>query len=457
MCYDAVLNSLKASKKPLRNLERLRPYYLLRSIFRRLPLSPLAKQRLKAWVRRSVPSSILFPDPGWPPTLPYDGDFSREVRQRPAGSPISVLFLSHWLPAMDRASGALRTFTILQLLREQGCNVAFGADREKSEHIWFFDSEEEISRYEAMLGGLGISVLYGSRDVIRHLREQGHQYDFVLLSFPEVAYRYLPCARAFAIHAKVIYDPVDLTWVRMEREAAIKNDDALRKNSENYKQVERFNAAAADRVIAITAEEKAQILKDVPSANVELIPNIHDCVDIPKPLTGRKGLFFIAHFFHTPNEDAVVYFVKEIFPLIRRQLPEIVFHIIGSNMTKTVKSLARPGVFPRGYVPDPSPYFNSCRVFVAPLRYGAGMKGKIGQSMSFGLPVVTTSIGAEGMYLVDGKQALIADSPEAFAKAVVQLYTDDMLWEKISADSLAHVRTHFSKAVVGEKLKQILA
>ena len=337
MCYDAVLNSLKASKKPLRNLERLRPYYLLRSIFRRLPLSPLAKQRLKAWVRRSVPSSILFPDPGWPPTLPYDGDFSREVRQRPAGSPISVLFLSHWLPAMDRASGALRTFTILQLLREQGCNVAFGADREKSEHIWFFDSEEEISRYEAMLGGLGISVLYGSRDVIRHLREQGHQYDFVLLSFPEVAYRYRPCARAFAIHAQVIYDPVDLTWVRMEREAGIKNDDVLRKNSENYKQVELFNAAAADRVIAITAEEKAQILKDVPSANVELIPNIHDCVDIPKPLTGRKGLFFIAHFFHTPNEDAVVYFVKEIFPLIRRQLPEIVFHIIGSNNPQSAR------------------------------------------------------------------------------------------------------------------------
>jgi glycosyltransferase involved in cell wall biosynthesis len=320
-----------------------------------------------------------------------------------------------------------------------------------------FGSEKEVSRYEAMLGGLGIMVSYGFRDVIRHLREKGHQYDFVLLSFPEVAYRYLPCARAFAVNAQILYDPVDLHWVRLEREATAKGDDGARQKSEEYKKIERFNTSAADLVIAITEEEKEHLLREVPNACIEVVPNIHECVDGAKPLSGRKDLLFIGHFMHTPNEDAVSYFVKEIFPLIRRELSDVRFHIVGSSMTDGIKSLDQPGVIPVGYVPEPSDYFDRCRVFVAPLRYGAGMKGKIGQSMSFGLPVVTTSIGAEGMQVIDRKHLLIADSAEDFARAVVELCVDDRLWERLSAESLAHVKAHFSKTAVREKLAKVFA
>ena len=124
------------------------------------------------------------------------------------------------------------------------------------------------------------------------------------------------------------------------------------------------------------------------------------------------------------------YFVKEILPLIRQDIPGVVFYMVGSHITETVQALASQDVVAVGYVPDLTPYLDGCRVFVAPLRYGAGMKGKIGQSMGFGLPVVTTSIGAEGMGLIDGEHILIADSPAAFARAVVRLYTDDLLWER---------------------------
>jgi glycosyltransferase involved in cell wall biosynthesis len=106
--------------------------------------------------------------------------------------------------------------------------------------------------------------------------------------------------------------------------------------------------------------------------------------------------------------------------------------MVGSHITETVKSLASRDVVAVGYVPDLMPYLEGCRVFVAPLRYGAGIKGKIAQSMGFGLPVVTTSIGAEGMNLIDGEHVLIADSPAAFASAVVRLYTNDLLWEEMS-------------------------
>ena len=102
---------------------------------------------------------------------------------------------------------------------------------------------------------------------------------------------------------------------------------------------------------------------------------------------------------------------------------------------------------------DPDPYFDDARVFVAPLRYGAGMKGKIGQAMSLGLPVVTTSIGAEGMLLNDGAHALIADSAGEFAAAVVRLYRDKSLWYALRARALSHIESNFSEKPVAAHLK----
>jgi glycosyltransferase involved in cell wall biosynthesis len=385
-------------------------------------------------------------------------DLSLDPRlECPSASARSVLVLAHWLPTMDRSAGGLRAFYILQILREEGYNVVFGADREQSEHLWLFGSEEQLTQYEGQFGQLNIEIIYGSKAILHHLHEKGYEYQFVLLSYPEVAYRYLCYVRAYAINAKAIYDPVDLHWLRMERESGIKNDDLLRQKSENYRQMERFNAAAADMVFAVTSEEKSQILEEVKNAKVEVIPTIHACVDTVKPLTGRKNLLFVGHYAHNPNEDAVSYFVKEIFPLIRQDIPGVVFYMVGSHMTETVQALASQDIVAVGYVPDLIPYLEGCRLFVAPLRYGAGIKGKIAQSMGFGLPVITTSIGAEGMGLIDGKHVLIADSPTAFAKAVVRLYRDDPLWEDMSRNALLHIQSNFSKAVIQTKLNRIFA
>jgi glycosyltransferase involved in cell wall biosynthesis len=358
---------------------------------------------------------------------------------------------------MDQSAGGLRAFTILQILREEGCVVVFGADREKLEHVWLFGSKQELNQNEVIFERLNIEVLYGSKAVLPHLHEQGYEYQFVVLSYPEVAYRYLSYVRAYAINAKVVYDPVDLHWLRMKRESGIKDDDVLRQQSENYRRMERFNSAAADIVFAVTQEEKSQILEEVKEAKVEVIPTIHACVDKVKPLAGRKNLLFVGHYAHSPNEDAVCYFVKEILPLIRQDIPGVVFYMVGSQITETVQSLARRDVVAVGYAPDLTPYLEGCRVFVAPLRYGAGIKGKIGHSMSFGLPVVTTSLGAEGMNLIDGEHVLIADTPAAFASAVLRLYSDDLLWEKMSQNALLHIKSNFSKTVVQTKLAQIFA
>jgi len=383
--------------------------------------------------------------------------FRRVRRQSKNGSGGTVLFLADWLPAFDQSGGALRTFNMLQILCEGGHNLVFGANRDQSAHVYFFGSEEDVKKYEHALEELKIGVLYGYQEILRYLTEEGEDCRFVILSFPEVACRYFPSVRAYAINAKVIYDPVDLHWLRMQRESEIKHDDALRKKAEGYRRMERFNAAAADIVFAVTHEEKTRILEDVSNAKVEVIPTIHSPVDKVKPAAERKNLLFVGHYAHTPNEDAVSYFVQDIFPLIRKELRGVIFYVVGSHITEKVKSLAAPDVVAIGYVPDLSPYLDDCRIFVAPLRYGAGIKAKIGQSMSFGLPVVTTSLGAEGMNLTSGKNVVIADSPAEFASAVVRLYTDDLFWEEMSSNSLEHIKMHFSPLVVQRKLKEVFS
>jgi len=128
--------------------------------------------------------------------------------------------------------------------------------------------------------------------------------------------------------------------------------------------------------------------------------------------------------------------------MIREKIPGIELFVVGDQPPKEITSIASKEVIVTGYVENLTPHFENCRIFVAPPRYGAGVKGKINQSMSCGLPVVTTSIGAEGMGLVDGTNALLADQPAQFSEKVVQLYNIEELWYKISKNSRDHVENN---------------
>ncbi len=154
---------------------------------------------------------------------------------------------------------------------------------------------------------------------------------------------------------------------------------------------------------------------------------------------------FVGAFSHTPNADAVEWFADAILPSLQRRQRGLVLRVVGPDVPRRLRRLAPSSVKVLGYVADLAPVLDASRVFVAPLRFGAGMKGKIGQSMSQGLPVVTTSVGAEGMFLVDGENALVADAPEAFAHAVDRLVRDDALWTQLSRSGAQLVRQHFSE------------
>jgi SAM-dependent methyltransferase/glycosyltransferase involved in cell wall biosynthesis/archaellum component FlaC len=356
----------------------------------------------------------------------------------------SVLIVDYAIPTPDRDSGSLRAFAIVRLLRQMGFHVCFASDRPEPREL-----------YQQRLAGLGVRVLQGFGDIASHLESEGHRYQFVMLSRPDIARRYLMYVRAHALNAIVVYDTVDLHWLRLAREAEIAGDTQVLQQSNAMRRLERLAFGCSDIVVAITEQERRKILEDDPTVCVEVIPNIHNCIDMPEPYSSRKDLMFIGGFYHTPNVDAVTHFVKDIFPFIRASLPGVVFHVIGSDMPASLHKLEAVDVHLVGYVPDPTAFFETCRVFVAPLRFGAGMKGKINQSMSYGLPVVTSQIGAEGMDLRPGDDILVSTTPRDFASNVVRLYHDEQLWNRLSANSRAYVKQNLSEPVVLSRLRKI--
>lgn len=335
---------------------------------------------------------------------------------------------------------------IVRLIRTMGYNVVFVDDKNIDD-----------SSYTTALQQHGVEVLHGFPRAAKHLHNSGGRYHFVILSRPDTVLRYLPVVRANAIQAEVIYDTVDLHWVRLERALSVSFDSETRKQADFYKKLELLSVSCTDLTLAITAEEKEQLLMERPDSRIEILPNIHEIEPGSKSFSDRHGLMFIGGFWHDPNEDAIVYFADEILPLIVEQLPDVVLYVVGSNMPESIKSLESEHIKPIGFVPDVSGYFESCRVFVSPLRYGAGMKGKVGQSIAFGLPVVTTSIGAEGMLLENGRTALIADTPEEFSAAIVQLYTDKALWKMIASNALQHLEANYSMHSARSRIEEIFS
>jgi glycosyltransferase involved in cell wall biosynthesis len=394
---------------------------------------------------RELTPLAALPDPKDARAL-SDALIARAATLVPDARPSRVLVVDQWILTPDRDSGSVRMFAILKLLRALGHEVTFVSE-----------NEERRPRHEEDIRRLGIEVLQGHARALAHLDAEGHRYGFALLSRPNVYDRFAPAVRAHAIHATLIYDTVDLHWVRLQRAARVTRDAALLEEAERYRVIERLGAETADVVLAITPDERDALRAECPGARVEVVPNIHRCAPSERPWAERKGLMFIGGYDHLPNRDAVEWFAREILPLVRRRLPDVVLHAIGSNPPETFGKLASAAVDVVGYVPDVEPWFDRTRVFVAPLRYGAGMKGKVGQAMSHGLPLVTTSIGAEGMGLRPGENALVADDAEAFAAAVIRLYEDELLWSRLARSSVQHVQEHFSEETVRAQLARIFS
>jgi glycosyltransferase involved in cell wall biosynthesis len=359
-----------------------------------------------------------------------------------------VLVVSPSVPAFDRAAGWLRLYLMLQMLARR-YRVAFLCPVDPG--------DSQSPRYVRALERLGIEVRVAPQfDAGDMAAEVGL---CVFFEFFMTAEQALGRVRMRRPDLPVVVDSVDLHFVRESRAARYAKRPwlaglkaALTKRRE-LRVYER-----ADMILAATDSDRAEILKKLPHARVVVIPTIHEVRDPVPGFEGRRqnSVLFVGGFVHRPNVDAVMFFCREILPLVRQSLPGVEVTIAGDRPPKEILDLRGSGVVVTGWVPEILPYLDSHCVGVAPLRFGAGMKGKVGEALAAGLPMVTTSVGAEGLDLEDGKTAIIADSPNDFASAVVRICTDPALHRRLSEEGRAHARQRWGLTLIEDRLLEAL-
>jgi O-antigen biosynthesis protein len=348
----------------------------------------------------------------------------------------------------DNDSGSLRMFRLVRILQKMGYKVTFVPD-----------NLQYHPRYTQDMQVLGIECLYYPyvKDLAGYLHHHGHLFDVVLLSRVDVAERHIAAVRERCGRAKILFDTVDLHFLREQRQAELSSDRLMLEAALVRKHQELNIARQADVTLVVSPVEIEVFQQEAPDIRLALLSNVHDTKATSRVFSERRDILFIGSFEHPPNVDAMLWFIKEVLPLLHSHQPDIRLRVIGANPPKTITSLANDRVLIDGFISDIEPIFNDIRLSVAPLRYGAGVKGKINSSMAYGVPVVATTIAAEGMDLVDGEDVLIADSPEAFAAAIMRIYKDEQLWSRLVDGGKRNIERCFSSAVAERQLTEILS
>ena len=373
---------------------------------------------------------------------PAPGDLAF-LHQPPPGRK-NILVIDHHLPMSDKDAGSVRMFHILNILHQLGHRVTF-----------IPDNLANIPPYGGELQKRGIEVIYHPyiKKVSDYLISHGPEFDAVVLSRCDFARKHTADTRLYAPRSRIIFDTVDLHFLRTDREAQITNNPETREKARQKEELEYDLIDEADETWVVSGVEQKLLREARPHKSIEIVSTIVGVPGSKTPFALRQDWLFIGGFQHTPNIDAVLFFVKDIYPLVSEHLRDAKFYIIGDKAPPEVVALANEKVIVTGLQRDVRPFFDSVRLSIAPLRFGAGVKGKINQSMAFGVPVVATSLAIEGMELQDREDILVADEPENFARALVELYESEQLWNRISENGLKKTRALYSTDAARTKLE----
>jgi O-antigen biosynthesis protein len=363
-----------------------------------------------------------------------------------------VLVADHQVPTPDRDSGSMRMHRLLLELVELGQRVVF-----------FPANGAVLQPYTGQLQQQGITVIPETAGQETFLREAGAALHLALLSRPQVAWTLLEQLRLAAPQCLVSYDTVDLHFLRLHRQAELASAtgdehgaSALAGKAAASRELELGLVRATDLTLVVSEHEQSLLRALVPEADVRVLSNVHyPASEVPGP-QGRAGLLFVGSFDHLPNRDAIRWMAREVLPLVHRHHPGTVLHVVGSNLSPDVQELTSETVQVHGWIPDLVPWHQRCRVSVAPLRFGAGVKGKVGESMVAGLPTVGTPVAVEGMGLVDGQHVLVAAGAAGFADRVRALLEDDTLWCTLSAAGATVITQRFGPAAARAALRDVL-
>ena len=359
----------------------------------------------------------------------------------------TMLFIDKSLPEYDKDAGSRSVFNYLSYFCKINIKVKF-----------IYDDFINNERYANDLRNIGIEVLdnpYFKYFWKKYLKKNKDYFDYVFLSRPFVADKYIDYIKKIT-KAKIFYLGHDLHYLRENRIYNLTKEKYLLQVSKIYKKIELSIVKKADISYFVSAEE-IKILKEFDSSiNCKIIPiNIFPKKEIIQFDKNRKDLLFVGGFKHSPNTDAVLWFEERIFNKIKMDIQDIKLYIIGSNPPKEIKKLESSYIKILGHVNDDilDEYYKKCRICIAPLRCGAGVKGKIIEAMYRQIPVITTTIGAEGLKNIENC-LVIEDEPEKFAEKLICMYNDYYFLSKLSMNGFNYINEYFTENNMNELIKE---
>lgn len=355
----------------------------------------------------------------------------------------TILVVDHYVPQPDRDAGSRSMWCFLREFKAMGLNVKFWPA-----NLW------HDPQYSSLLQQEGIEVYYGNEYVDGFedwVKAHAAHIDYVLLSRPHVAEEHLDAVRAHT-KAKVLFYGHDLHYARLLGEYEKTGDARLLKQSQESRRLEESIWRKVDVIYYPSASETAAVRKLLPDAKARTVPLFFfDAKEIEITSEGRRrgDLLFVAGFGHPPNVDAAKWLVSEIFPKLQQRVPETRLILVGSNPTAEVKALANDAITVTGYVTDAqlADFYRRSGASVVPLRFGAGVKGKVLEALHHALPIVTTSVGAQGL---DGLEDAVPvlDDADAIAQALADIMTDPSQWMRTAEAGSAFVHARFSQEAV---------
>lgn len=359
-----------------------------------------------------------------------------------------ILFVDAVTPTPDQDAGSVQTLLAMRCAQLAGYKVHFAP-----EDNWLYDP-----KYTAALQREGIECSYAPFDIgfESFIRLYGWLFDVVVVYRVNIMYKCLSLLRAHAAGAALLFHLADLHYLRLQRQAEIEGDQELSAYAQDLKLRELTLISQSDCTITHSTVEATLIDSEVEDASVMVWPLMMTAAGTKVPYASRRDICFLGGYRHPPNVDAVFWFVREVFPLIRSKRPDIRFIVAGANPTQEILALASDCVVVTGLVEDLSDVLDTARVFVCPLRIGAGAKGKVMSALAHGLPIVSTPIGVEGAGLVENEHVLVAERPAALAEAVIRLDSDPALWMKLSKAGLRLIQEQFSIDMGVSKLESAI-
>lgn len=365
------------------------------------------------------------------------------LMEKDRGVGLRALVLDANTPEPHRDAGSVTCVGLIEVLQQAGYKVTFAAES----NLLFLPGPTSALQRQ------GVEVLYAPycADIDEFLRTRGEEFDFVLIFRKEVARRRLKSIRRHMPRARIAFHCSDLHFLREQREAELNNDANALKAAERSRSEELKVIESVDVSIVHSTHEHDLLTEAAPSARIYTFPWILDPEPEGPSFAARRDIAFLGGYRHPPNVDAVLFFAREIWPIVKQSEPEMRFIVAGADAPPELEALhGRNGIVVEGFVPDLSAFYSKVRLAIAPLRYGAGIKGKVAVSLANGVPTVLTSCAAEGMSLADGTCVVIRDTPEEFAREIVSLYRDEKRWRAMAQTAREFVaHTYGSRLALG--------